>query len=312
MLIDASRKWSRLFVESVDLFFDSIENFLFGQPVYAGVGISGSPKFKPYVLNESHKAGGSDKVGEKGDKPDFEDLKKNNPGFQEIFDYAIGKGRGEVERKMSQEKEELKERNKQVLADFRKLETDFRGTDAERKDLRAKIEKLEEQMMSSEEISAKRLKEQREAQERERKAISKERDTFKQNYFDNLIDTAIMGQLTADLDAYNPKQVVSLARENCDVVEVLDESGKPTGKYTVKYTTYDDEAGEDRTYKFAEGFKKWAELEQNDNLFKKRLHGGSDDGKNHRRPGSDTVGEIKTMEDYRKNREKIRDLPASG
>lgn len=133
----------------------------------------------------------------------------------------------EYAKKMSQ----LKEKTEALLSEKT-------TTEAERQNLRTKLEELNSTLMTREQqaaFEAAKLKEEaKTAEER----LQKERDAWRSRYTNTVITSSIVNA-AVESKAYQPQQLVALLSKDAQLVEKIDDTGKPTGDYEVKISWKD-------------------------------------------------------------------------
>ncbi|RMD50712.1 hypothetical protein D6827_03520 [Candidatus Parcubacteria bacterium] len=248
-------------------------------------------------------------------RQDIEKIKQENPAiFQQLANYFIGIGKKEAQKQVSKQLEQATAEKRRLLNQLKEMQSNFAGTQAEKEALQKRIDELEEQVLSKEELAKKRFEEAKRKQEEELKKFQTESQRWRQQFENHLIETKILEAASKEeTRAFNPRQIVDLLRHRAFVTEEIDDSGNPTGKMVVKLRLFDDELGKEVELDFDEGWKKWAERKENDNLFRSRLAPGSDFG-----PPADILqGEIPeaALRDpnlYQKYRDKILNSPIGG
>lgn len=125
-----------------------------------------------------------------------------------------------------------KDRQSKLLQQLEEAKTKVTMTAQEKETYEAQLEELRKQTMSKEELA-----------NRERKKIEdklvKERDdalslskNWQKRFEDSTIIRTLMDASVAN-EAFAPQQVVSILSPNARVVELMDESGKPSGNFDV-------------------------------------------------------------------------------
>jgi hypothetical protein len=148
-------------------------------------------------------------------------------------------------------------------------------TAAQRKELDDRIEQLQSTLMTKEELAEKEKKKLTATKDKEIKELSIERDKWKGQYTESTIVRSIKD--ACGVDAYNDEQVVSILKPNTRLTEVLDDDGKPTGKYQpmIKFDDVDKD-GKPVTLdlKPADAIKRMKEMDRYLNLWKVEGSGG--------------------------------------
>ena len=172
------------------------------------------------------------------------------------------------ERRKSENK--YKKANESLLDELGALKGKAALTQSERDELDGRIEHLQSQLMTKEELS-KREKEKlaKEHESRLSEAL-KQQEHWKHQFTESTISGAITGK-SVEYGVMTPQHMVAILRPNTRLVEVLSEDGKPTGQYTPLVKFYDnDEKGNAVTLDLSvdDAIKRMKEMDQHRNLFK--------------------------------------------
>lgn len=216
---------------------------------------------------------------------------KLTPEQQEIYDFAHGKAKGNLE--------ELQKQNKEYMDQLAKLQDSEKLTKQEREELKKKIEEFETRNLTEKQKTERDIANMKKKFEDDISAATKQAEHFKSQFINTLVETELT-QLASKENAYNPKQVVGLLRGDVHVEEVL-KDGKPTGRYATKLKRVDDKGIEDLV-SLEDGVK--AFLKENANLLKSAII--KDDNK--RLDGVIITGKDGTKQTL--DREAIRKNPA--
>lgn len=106
-------------------------------------------------------------------------------------------------------------------------------TETEKANLRKKLEELQSTLMTKEQAAAfeaEKLK--AEAQTLEQR-LTAEAKQWKDRYRNTLITNSLVAAAN-EHKAYRPEQIVAFLKDRAELVEALDETGKPTGDFQVK------------------------------------------------------------------------------
>lgn len=178
---------------------------------------------------------------------------------------------------IAKEKRRLKAKNEEIIKNLEGLKKEKNLSDQQKKELQQRIDELERQTMSKEEI-AKKEREKLEKQHKETmESVAKDRDHWRNLYVSStkersLTDAAIRGE------AYNPKQIVQILTNQTTVKETVDSEGKPTGVFsTIVHFEDVDSEGKPMTFEITpeEAMTRMKDLpEKYGNLFKSGVAGG--------------------------------------
>lgn len=261
---------------------------------------------------ENNPAGQNQSGDEQRYRADIAPLKaKFGEDFQKIFDYAVGKGKSEVEAKFKGDLESTKKALNESLTrlkEFQALQTKYQATEEEKKKLAEQIAELEKKTMTAAELEDRRRKAEAELHQKTLKQHQEDSDWYKGQLEKHLIESAIMEAASMpNTKAFNPRQIVNLLAPQAQVEEVTNGDAKHTGKYKIILKLWDAEKGDFVAHDFQTGWKVWAEDQNNNNLFLDRLTAGSDTGEKRvvRSTGPLEKRDIANYEAFIKNRPKI-------
>lgn len=133
--------------------------------------------------------------------------------------------------------------------------------------IKAEYEKLKEASMTAEERAQSNAKKVIDEHEKNRKKAEDERDRFKGLFFQTIVRNDILSSF-GDTKLFNPQQVAVLFEQEGRAVpeELVDSSGKPTGKWGTKMTlSLENDKGETEEVSGSpsELFKRWIGLDRN-------------------------------------------------
>ena len=161
----------------------------------------------------------------------IKDLVQKDKRFQE-----------ELNTLMADNKRSLTKQNQDLVTQLEQLKQNSRLTQEERDDLQTRITQVEEQYMSKEELTKRESGKREKEYEQNIGNINKERDSWKNMYSSETIDRSIQ-DAAIEGGALHPSQIVDLLRGRTQLVEVLDSSGQPTGRYSpiIKFNDVDED-----------------------------------------------------------------------
>lgn len=174
------------------------------------------------------------------------------------------------------ERRKMQVQQQKLVVELETLKKNATLTKEEKETLEGRIEELQTQYMTAEE-KARRANEQ--AEEKHKKQfddLTTERDNWKNRHAKSVIDTAIT-RAASDNKAFYCEQISAILTPKTKLVEVLDESGKPTGEYEPK-VAFPDKDKDDKPIilelTVIEAVKRMKELKQYGNLFEGTKVGG--------------------------------------
>jgi hypothetical protein len=182
-----------------------------------------------------------------------------------------------INQKMAEEKRKQKAETEKTIKELEKLKQNQALTTKQKDELQVRIEELQQQFMTKEEL----LRKEREKREKEYKSelekhIS-EKDEWRNRYTNSTIERALTDG-AAKHDAFSADQIVAILKPNTKLVETVDAENKPTGEYEprIKFSDIDAE-GKNITLDLSvnEAVKRMKDLpERFGNLFKSGVAGG--------------------------------------
>lgn len=177
---------------------------------------------------------------------------------------------------LAQERKKLEESNKKTIEQLEALQKSKSLSDREKEGLTNQIEELKNAMLTKEQLAMKeREKLEKEAQEKVRQSQDKAEKTWKL-YEESMISRTIT-DAAVKLEAFNPKQIVTVLERNTALVEDKDEQGTGLGTYTPRVKFPDTKDGAKITLDLTaeEAVKRMKDLpEEYGNLFKAGVAGG--------------------------------------
>lgn len=187
--------------------------------------------------------------------------------------------------------EELLREKKTQASRIEELLENAKLSDERRAQLEAEKNKLEEQYMTAEELTAKREKQVRAEAETEKAKIKAQSDHFQKLFTDSQIKAALLGA-AQEAGAFSAEQVHGLLSGRTALEEARDDEGKPTGIYVPKTTVtiLDGDKRIEKTLPTAEAVKAFLGLPENKNLVNSTAHPGGG-----ARPGTPPTGKPENM-----------------
>jgi len=205
---------------------------------------------------------------------------------------------------LAEDRRKHQEQVQKALNEVSALRSKAKLTAEERNSLDKRIENLQNELLTKEELAKKdRERLQKESHARI-KTLESELDTWRGRYTDSSIRRSITDAAVKS-NAFNPSQIVALLQGDTRLVEDLDPEGNPTGRFKPKVRFEDaSESGESLTLELspADAVKRMREMDDYLNLFKGEGKGGI--GSNNHVPGKkiDVRDIAKDPELYRKMR----------
>ena len=175
----------------------------------------------------------------------------------------------------------------------------------DRQDMERRIEDLNNQLLTKEELAAKEKNKLLKQLESERESLSQEAKSWRQRFEEKTIVGALT-EAAAGANAYNPKQIVTMLRGETALSEVMD-GDQPTGQFEVVVTldtTNDKGENVKLTLKPQEAVKHLSEQDDYLNLFKTDDRNGFGGGPSRKSGQVDAATIAKDPKAYREMRRK--------
>jgi len=194
-------------------------------------------------------------------------------------DSASGKktfSQEEVNSILAKEKRIQQSQTQKAIDELQALKKKASITAEERQDLDKRIESLQNDLMTKEQLAKKQSEKDRKRHQGEIEQLSAERDSWKSRFTDSTIKRSIT-DAAAENKAFHPQHIVALLQPNTQLIEVLNSDGDPTGQYEAKVNFADtDEKGKpvQLSLTVTEAVKKMREMEEHLNLFQGDGAGG--------------------------------------
>jgi len=225
------------------------------------------------------------------------------PAQQEFFNRKM-----KAERE--KERESARQQNEKTITELKKLQDQANTTAAQKDDLQKRINDLQTQYMSKEEIQKQEQDKREKDYQGALKTANQERDRWKELYHTSTIERAIQ-DAAIEADAYNPGQIVDLLTPKTKLMEELDSDNRPTGKY-VPRVKLEDKDSEGKAITLDLTVKDTLQKMKNDqtnrfaNLFKSGVAGGlgQSGGVNGAGQRTKGVAQLKDTNQYMEERKK--------
>lgn len=135
----------------------------------------------------------------------------------------------ELNNMMADNRRNLTKQNQDLVNQLEQLKQNTRLTQDERDDLQSRINQLEEQYMSKEELAKREAAKAQKQYEQNIKNVTEERERWQNMYTSETIDRSLQ-DAAVEGEALHPTQIVEILRNKTQLVEGIEE-GKPTGRY---------------------------------------------------------------------------------
>lgn len=213
----------------------------------------------------------------------------------------------EVNDIMRKERKKHEERTKRTIKELEELKKTKSMTEQDRAKLQSRIEGLQDELLTKEQLAAKEREKMKNKHTEELKKLQSERDNWANRFTSAEISRAIHDAASAE-GAFNGEHIGALLRPNTQLVEDLDNEGKPKGTFTPRVKFQDTgEEGEPLTLDLTvkEAVKRMKETpEKYGYLFKSTASGGVGGEGSTGKKGEIDPSKM-TPDQYRKHREKF-------
>lgn len=215
-----------------------------------------------------------------GEKPIGEATPSGGEQGKEKDTYTKVELEAAIKERVKREQEAAKNKNQELMNALQQLRDQQGTSQAEKEELQKRIDALEAQVLSKEELAAKKLKEEETRRVREVEEAKKDAATWKEKHHNSLMSRVLTDAAVAN-KAFKPEQVVDLLMGKAEVEEVTNEAtGAGTGQYVVKVSVQvpkADGSGEaTERLPATEAVKRF--LDANPNLLAVNIHGGGGAG----------------------------------
>lgn len=191
----------------------------------------------------------------------------NKPTGEKIFT------QDDLNKHLANNKRELREKVETLTAELEALQGKSSANSKERAEFAAKIEELNSQLLTKDELAKKEQDKLKKQKEEEVSNIRAESQKWENKYKTTMINNAI---ISAANDAFNPGQVLAILSPTSKLDPII-ENGEETGNYKVLVDlSITDKDGKQKklTLSPAEAIKEMSESPEYFNLFKSAATGG--------------------------------------
>jgi len=176
---------------------------------------------------------------------------------------------------LKKNRDALKSEKQKLLDQYNALLESSKLTDEERSSLRTRVDELESQVMTKEELASKAVKKAREEAAADLEKVKAQAQHFQSLFTDSTI-AADLTRAAQESGAYSPGQVHGLLRGVTRLEPVSDDDGKPTGTYRslTKVPVIDGDKRIEKELPTAEAVKAFLGLPENKNLIDTKFQAG--------------------------------------
>lgn len=211
----------------------------------------------------------------------------------------------EVNAILAKDRKKYEEKTKKTVAELENLKKSKSLTENEKSTLQAKIDELNQSLLTKEELAKKEQDKLVSKHKKELETTISERETWKERFTTNEILRSISDEAHAN-QAFNPSQIIAILKPLTALREVTDEAGAPIGVFEprVKYPDKDKD-GKKVTLDLSvsEAVKRMKETtDVYGNLFRETAAGGLGMGQGQKPSGPVDFKNIKSFDDYKKSR----------
>lgn len=142
---------------------------------------------------------------------------------------------------MANNRKNLQQKNQQLIEQLTQLRDQASMSAQAKEELETRIEELQTQYMSKEELSKREVSKQAEKHLKEVEKLTSEAGKWQKMYSHSTIQRALL-DAAIEGKALRPSQIVAILGQTTQIVEELDATGQGTGKYKpiVKFNDVDD------------------------------------------------------------------------
>lgn len=182
----------------------------------------------------------------------------------------------ELNKMMADNRRKLTQQNTELLRQMEDLRGTAKMTDEQRTELEGQIERLQQQVLSKEELARREIDKTKKAYTDSLEKASNEAKRWQSLYTSSTVERTLQDAAIGG-EAVQPRQIVAMLGQSTRLAEVLGEDGKPTGAFApvVKFNDTDKD-GNPITLDLspADAIKRMRELPEYGNLFKGTAKGG--------------------------------------
>jgi hypothetical protein len=210
----------------------------------------------------------------------------------------------QVNKFLADEKRKWQVQQSKTIQELTDIKNRLTTSDEEKADLNKKIEEMQTQLLSKEELAEREKKKIESESKVKIDSLSDELSNYKNQYTTYRIKNEIT-QEAVEQEAFSPAQVVALLQNDTRLVQVVGEDKKPTGDYSAVVAVRSVKDGKPVNLQLSikDALKRMKETPAEfGNLFKSTMAGGVGGGNLPGSPGSLKASDFKDPADYRKNR----------
>jgi len=214
----------------------------------------------------------------------------------------------EVNKFLAEDRKKGQEKTQKLITELETLKKSKNLTEQEKATLQSRIEELNTQVMSKEQLLEKEKSKMTQEHQTQLQQERNEKELWRNRYNESTIVRSITDG-AAKHEAFSPDQIIALLQPRTRLVEEVDGEGKGQGTFTPRVKFQDtDNDGKPTILDLSieEAIKRMKELpEKYGNLFKSNLAGGLGGTGGVGGAVKKDLSQIKTIEDYKKHRGKI-------
>lgn len=179
-------------------------------------------------------------------KPVYDEITQEQKDviIAEANDGKIVMTQDEMNTKMAENRRTLTKTNEGLVSQLESLKNESNRTSESKAELQQQIDTLQEQYMTKEELAKKVSEKAGKEHQKMVDTLTLDRNNWQGMYANATIERSLLDAASDGEDgAVHPGQVVSMLRQNTQLVEVVDEAGQKTGTYipVVNFNDFDDE-----------------------------------------------------------------------
>jgi hypothetical protein len=170
---------------------------------------------------------------------------------------------------LSKDKKKQQDSHQKTLDELTLLKKRANLSAEERTELEKKIESTQLSLQTKEELAQAEREKLVKGHSKEVVKLTDERDSWHKLYKTSTIETAITNAAVSN-EAFAPSQIISFLKPKTQIIEGLDDKGKPTGFWVPEVTFEDVKDGKPIILKLStsEAVKRMKEMDEHVNLFK--------------------------------------------
>jgi len=183
----------------------------------------------------------------------------------------------ELNRILAAEKKKHQRIVQKAVDEANALRSKAQLTNQQSQELDARLDQIQNEMRTKEEQARLAAEKAQKQYRQSMESLEAEKNTWQQRFTESTIERSLTDAAAAN-NAFSPRQIVAILGRNTQLVEVLDEEGKPTGQLSpkVRYATKDKD-GKPVTLDLtpSDAIKRMKEEEEYLNLFRGEGSGGA-------------------------------------